>query len=84
MENANESLELLLELLLEFEKKYCNSSNLANSQMMYWNYKILGVNSLKEVVPEIDKWVYHYERFLDYGGDPYQLKQSGSFLGRYF
>lgn len=80
MENAKESLELLI----EFEKKYCNSSKLANSQMMYWSYKVLGVISLKEVIPEIDKWVYHYERFLDCGGDPYQLKQAGTFLGRYF
>ncbi|GAB6152168.1 hypothetical protein JCM17380_09180 [Desulfosporosinus burensis] len=80
MENANVSLELLL----EFEKKYCNSSKLVNSQMMYWYYKILGIRSLKEVVPEIDDWVYHYEQFLDCGGDPYHLKQAGSFLGRYF
>ena len=80
MKNAKESLELLL----EFEKKYCNSSKLANSQMMYWNYKILGINSLKEVIPEIDNWVYHYEQFLACGGDPYQLKQGGSFLGQYF
>jgi len=80
MGNANESLELLL----EFEKKYCSSSKLANSQMMYWYYKVLGNNSWKEVIPEIDKWVYHYEQFLDNGGDPSQLKQEGSFLGRYF
>ncbi|TGE35072.1 hypothetical protein E4K67_27125 [Desulfosporosinus fructosivorans] len=80
MENSKESLELLL----EFEKKYCNSSKLANSQMMYWYYKILGISSWKEVIPEIDNWVYHYERFLDCGGDPYQLKQADSFLGRYF
>ncbi|MBC2725842.1 hypothetical protein [Desulfosporosinus sp.] len=80
MENANESLEFLL----EFEKKYCNSSKLANSQMMYWYYKILGDKSWKTLIPDIDSWVYHYERFLDSGGDPYQLKQGDSFLGRYF
>jgi len=79
LEKANESLELLL----EFKKEYCNSSKLVNSQMMYWYYKILGLNSWKEVVPEIDNWVYHYERFLDCGGDPYQLKQKGTFLGQY-
>ncbi|MCO1602913.1 hypothetical protein [Desulfosporosinus nitroreducens] len=79
MENANESLEFLL----EFEKKYCNSK-LANSQMMYWYYKILGDNSWKTAIPEIDNWVYHYEQFLNHGGDPYQLKQAGTFLGQYF
>lgn len=79
MENAKESLELLI----EFEKKYCNSK-LANSQMMYWSYKVLGITSWKEIVPEIDIWVYHYERFMECGGDPYALKQAGSFLGRYF
>jgi hypothetical protein len=80
MENAKESLELLL----EFEKKYCKSSKLVNSQMMYWYYKVLGINSWKESIPEIDNWVYHYERFLEGGGDPYQLKQGGTFLGQYF
>ncbi|MCB8815833.1 hypothetical protein [Desulfosporosinus shakirovi] len=80
MKNASESLEFLL----EFEKKYCNSSKLANSQMMYWYYRILGDNSWKAVIPEIDNWVYHYEQFLNDGGDPYQLKQAGTFLGQYF
>lgn len=82
MNNVNESLKFLL----EFEEKYCTSSSskLVNSQMMYWNYKILGVNSWKEVIPEIDLWVYHYEQFLEQGGDPYQLKHAGAFLGRYF
>ncbi|SHI38722.1 hypothetical protein [Desulfosporosinus lacus] len=80
MKNASTSLEPLL----EFEKKYCCSSKLANSQMMYWYYKILGDNSWKKVIPEIDNWVYHYEQFLNDGGDPYQLKQAGTFLGQYF
>ncbi|KUO74176.1 MAG: hypothetical protein APF81_04615 [Desulfosporosinus sp. BRH_c37] len=80
MENADESLELLI----KYEKKYCNSSKLANSQMMYWYYKILGVNSWKKVIPEIDDWVYHYERFLASDGDPYKLKQAGTFLGQSF
>lgn len=80
MENANESLERLI----EYEKKYCNSSKLANTQMMYWSYKILGHISLREAIPEIDDWVRHYEHFLDCGGDPYQLKQKGTFLGQYF
>lgn len=72
-----------LELLLEFENKYCNSSKIVNSQMMYWNYKIQGNSSLKEIVPEIDNWVYLYEQFLDCGGDTYHLKQ-GTFLGQFF
>jgi len=80
MDNTKESLDLLL----EFEKKYCNSSKLANSQMMYWYYKVLGNQSWKEVIPEIDEWVYHYEQFLENGGDTYQLKQAGTFLGQYF
>jgi len=80
MKNAKESLELLI----GFEEKYCKSSKLINSQMMYWYYKVLGNKSWKEVVPEIDDWVYHYEHFLDCGGDPYQLKQGGVFLGQYF
>lgn len=80
MEELNDSLRLLL----EFEKKYCNSSKLTNSQMMYWYYKVLGNNSWKEVIPDIDNWVYHYEQFLDHGGDTYLLKQEGSFLGRTF
>lgn len=80
MISTNESLELLL----EFEEKYCNSPKLANSQMMYWYYKVLGNHSWKEVIPEIDDWVYHYERFLDGGGDLYLLKQADSFLTRYY
>jgi len=80
MKDANKSLELLL----EFEKKYCNSSKLANSQIMYWYYKVLGNTSWKEVIPEIDEWVYHYEQFLNDGGDPYQLKQGGTFLGQHY
>lgn len=78
------SIDESLELLLEFEKKYCNSSKLANSQMMYWYYKVLGNQEWKKVIPDIDKWVYHYEEFLDQGGDTYLLKQDGSFLGQYF
>lgn len=80
MDRKNESLERLI----DYEKKYCNSAKLANSQMMYWFYKVLGNNSWKEVIPDIDNWVYHYEQFLDAGGDPYQLKQEGTFLGKYF
>lgn len=80
LENANESLDLLL----EFEKKYCNSSKLVNSQMMYWHYKVMGNKSWKKVVPEIDHWVYHYERFLSCDGDLYKLKQADTFFGRYF
>jgi len=80
MNPANESLEMLI----DYEKKYCNSPKLANSQMMYWYYKVLGNSSWKKSIPEIDDWVYHYEQFLENGGDPYQLKQAGTFLGQYF
>ena len=80
MKDANKSLELLL----EFEEKYCNSSKLANSQIMYWYYKVLGNTSWKKVIPDIDEWVYHYEQFLNDGGDPYQLKQGGTFLGQHY
>ena len=79
MKNKNESLEVLL----EFENKYC-TSKMVNSQMMYWYYKIKGNCELKEVVPKIDDWVYHYERFLEFGGDPYELKLPDTFLGRYY
>ncbi|AFQ43676.1 hypothetical protein [Desulfosporosinus meridiei] len=80
MNPANKSLEMLI----DYEKKYCNSPKLANSQMMYWYYKVLGNSSWKNSIPEIDDWVYHYEQFLENGGDPYQLKQAGTFLGQYF
>ena len=79
MKDINQSLDMLL----KFEEKYC-STKIANSQIMYWFYKIQGVNSLKKLIPEIDDWVYHYERFLDCGGNPYELKQPNSFLGHYF
>lgn len=72
-----------LERLLKFEDKYC-TSKMVNSQMMYWYYKIKGLNTLKETVPEIDDWVYHYEQFLECGGDTNALKQPDTFLGRYF
>ncbi|AET67382.1 hypothetical protein Desor_1743 [Desulfosporosinus orientis DSM 765] len=80
MNKINESLEHLL----GFEKKYCTSSKLANSQIVYWQYKILGNRSLKDHIPEIDEWMHHYEQFLNDGGDPYLLKQGGSFLGQEF
>jgi len=72
-----------LERLKEFEEKYC-TSKMVNSQMMYWYYKIKGHNKLKDSVPEIDDWVYHYEQFLDIGGDLNELKEPDAFLGRYF
>lgn len=79
MQNTNQ----FLAVLLEFEDKYCNSTKIVNSQMMYWQYKISGNKSLKEAIPEIDNWVYHYEQFMESGGDTYHLKQ-GTFLGQSF
>lgn len=54
------------EILNEFESLYPNLS----SRMIYWLTIIQGFdsNSLSGVIPEIHDWIYHIEKYLQYGG----------------
>lgn len=60
------------QMLIELEEKYAASE--VNSHVIYWYYKIQGFDEISEYIPEIDTWVYYYERFLRYGGNLRELK----------
>lgn len=49
------------------------SINGMDSHMVYWYYQVQGFNELLDSIPEVEDWVYYYERFIKYGGDPLEL-----------
>ncbi len=63
------------EKLISFQDKFGLPSYLIN-----WYYKIQGFDSLKEFMPEVEDWVYYYERFLRYGGNPDELKEPDDYI----
>jgi hypothetical protein len=56
--------------LLEYENKYGVSSN-----RVIWYYKVQGFD-LSELIPDIDDWVYYFERFMRYGVDPNEFQSD--------
>lgn len=68
-----EEPEYSRDMLLSLQEKYASSG--VNSYDVYWHYKVQGFKYWADFIPEIEDWVYHYESFLKYGGNPDELKK---------